>query len=106
MIVWNVFYVAKVYIFRNFIKHTIYGEKANNIKTFSVRQKNVTKNLVFFFHSQAPTHHSFTFNLRLLNWLKQKVHHFSESLSRIFDFWFCLVFTKIFTFVQQKLWIL
>ena len=43
MIVWNVFYVAKVYIFRNFIQHTIYGEKANNIKLFQLGKKVLQK---------------------------------------------------------------
>ena len=56
-----------------------------------------------FFHSQAPTHHSFTFNSRFLYELKHKVH-LSKSVCGIFYFRFRFVFIKVYIFVQQKAW--
>ena len=48
-----------------------------------------------FFLSQAPTHHSFTFNLRFLYELKHKVR-LSKTVCGIFRF----VFIKVYIFVQ------
>ena len=59
-----------------------------------------TKNVVFFL-SWAPTHHSFTFKLRFLYELKLKVRA-SKSVCGIFHFRFCLVFIKVYIFVQQN----
>ena len=44
-----------------------------------------------FFLLRAPTHHSFTFNLRFLYELTHKVH-LSKKLRGIFHFRFCFVF--------------
>ena len=48
------------------------------------KKKNGTKNGPFFF-SQAPTHDSFTFNLRFSYELKHKVH-LSETVCGILCF--------------------
>ena len=61
---------------------------------------NVTKNARFFL-SQAPTHHSFTFNSRFLYELKHKVH-LSSGVCGIFHLQCRLVFIKDLIFVQQK----
>ena len=60
----------------------------------------VTKNALFFL-SQAPTHHSFTFNSQFLDELKHMVH-FSKTLCGIFHFRFRLVFIKVYIFIQQN----
>ena len=54
---------------------------------------NGTKN-AFFFLSQVPTHHSFTFNFQFLYDLKHKVR-LSKTACRIFHFWFHFVFIKV-----------
>ena len=55
---------------------------------------NGTKNALFFL-SQAPTHHSFTFNSLFLYELKHKVR-LSKKVSRIFHFWLRLVLIKVY----------
>ena len=65
---------------------------------------NGTKNALFFL-SRAPTHHSFTFNLRFLHELKRKVH-FSKTVCGTFHFRFRFVFIKVYIFVQQNAWAL
>ena len=52
-----------------------------------------------FFLWRAPTHDSFTFNLRFLYELKHKVC-LSKTVCRIFYFRFCFVFI----FIQQNTW--
>ena len=66
--------------------------------------KNGTKNALFLL-SRAPTHHSFTFNLRFLYELLRKVR-LSKTMSGIFHFRFRFVFIKVYIFVQQNAWIL
>ena len=61
---------------------------------------NGTKNALFFL-SRAPTHHSFTFNLRFLYELKHKVC-LSKTVREIFYFRFHLVLIKVYIFVQQN----
>ena len=51
---------------------------------------NCIKNVLFFL-SRAPTHHSFTFNLRFLDELKRKVP-FSKTVCGIFHFRSSFVF--------------
>ena len=63
-----------------------------------------TKNTLFFL-SRAPTHHSFTFNLRFLYELKHKVH-LSKITWGIFHFRFRFVFIKVYIFVQENVWTL
>ena len=52
-----------------------------------------TKNALFSL-SRAPTHHSFTFNLRFLYELKHKVR-LSKTVCGIFHFRFRFVFIKV-----------
>ena len=73
-------------------------------KKFPSEKTNGTKN-VLFFYSRAPTHHSFTFNLRFLNELKLKVR-LSKTVYGIFHFRFRFIFIKVFIFVQQNAWTL
>ena len=63
-------------------------------------QRNRTKN-PFFFLSRAPTHHSFTFNLRFVYELKHKVR-LSKAEYGIFHFRFRSVFIKVYIFVKQN----
>ena len=56
------------------------------------------------FHSWAPTHHNFTFNLFLYE-LNHKVH-LSKTVCGIFHFWFCFLFIKVYILVQQSAWTL
>ena len=58
---------------------------------------------MYFFLSQAPIHHSFTFNSQFIYELKHKAH-FSKSMSGIFRFRFHLVFVKAYIFVTHKAW--
>ena len=58
-----------------------------------------TKNALFFL-SQAPTRHSFTFNLRSLYELKHNVRP-SETVCRIFHFRFGFVFIKVYFLFSQ-----
>ena len=72
------------------------------LKKFPSDKINGTKNALFFL-SRAPTHHSFTFNLRFLYELKHKVR-FSKTVCGNFHFQFFLVFIKVYIFVQEKTW--
>ena len=65
---------------------------------------NGTKKALFFL-SRAPTHHSFTFNLRFLYQLKHKVCLY-KTVCGIFHFRFRFVFIKVYIFVQQNAWTL
>ena len=70
------------------------------LKKFPSEKINSTKNTLFFL-SRAPTHHSFTFNLRFLYELKRKVRLF-KTVCGIFHFRFRFVFIKVYIFVQQN----
>ena len=70
------------------------------IETFSSEKINGTKN-TFFILLQAPTHHSFTFNLRFLYELKDNVC-LSKTVGGVSHFQFH--FTKVYIFVQQNAW--
>ena len=74
------------------------------LKKFLSDRINGTKNALFFL-LQAPTHHSFTFNLRFLYELKQKVR-LSKIVHGILHFRFRFVFIKVYIFVQQNTWTL
>ena len=82
--VFNSLYIEIKQIFKNFHSDKISG----------------TKNALFFL-SRAPTHHSFTFDLRFLYELKHKVCHF-KTVCGIFLFRFRFVFIKVFIFFQQN----
>ena len=68
----NVLWYVKVCIFWKSIQYTIHWDKTQMLKKFPSDKINGTKNALFFL-SRAPTHHSFTFNLRFLYELKHKV---------------------------------
>ena len=74
------------------------------LKKFPSDKINGTKNALFFL-SRAPTHHSFTFNLRFLHELKHKVC-LSKTVCGIFHFRFRFVFIKSYIFVRQNAWAL
>ena len=101
--VWsNIFWYVKVCIFWKCIQYTIHWDKTQMLKKFPSDKINGTKNALFFL-SRAPTHHSFTFNLRFLYELKHKVR-LSKTECGIFHFRFCFVFIKVYIFVQQNAW--
>ena len=103
--VWsNVFWYVKVCIFWKCIQYTIHWDKIQMLKTTPSDEKNGTKGALYFI-SRAPTHHSFTFNLRFLYELKYKVC-LSKTVSGIFHFWLLFIFIKDYIFVQQNAWIL
>ena len=59
----------------------------------------------FFFLSRAPTHDSFTFNLRFLYEVKNKVC-LSPKVFGVFRFRFRFDYIKVYIFVQQNVWTL
>ena len=70
------------------------------LKTFPSDKIIGTKNALFFL-LRAPTHLSFTFNMRFLYDLKYKVR-LSKTVCGIFHFRFRFVFIKVYKFVQQN----
>ena len=74
------------------------------LKKFPSDKINGTKSALLFL-SGAPTHHSFTFNLRFLYELKHKAR-LSETVCRSFHFQFRFVFIKVYIFIQQNAWTL
>ena len=68
----NVFWYVKVCIFWKCIQYTIHWDETQMLEKYPSDKINVTKNVLFFL-SQAPTYHSFTFNLQFLYELKHKV---------------------------------
>ena len=72
------------------------------LKKFPSDKQNGPKYALFFL-LRAPTHHSFTFNLRFLYELKHKVC-LSKTVYGIFHFRFRFVFIKVYSFVQQNAW--
>ena len=64
-------------------------------------KKKLKTNNALSFLSGAPTHHSFTFNLRIIYELKHKVR-LSKTVCEIFHFRFRFVFIKFYNFVQQN----
>ena len=82
------------------IQYTIHLHKTQILKKFPSDKINGTKSVLFFL-SRAPTHHSFTFNLRFLYDLKHKVR-LSKTMCGIFHFRFRFVFIKVYIFLQQN----
>ena len=71
------------------------------LKKLPLNKISGTKNALFFL-SRGPTHHSFTFNFRILYQLKHKVG-LSKTVHRIFHFRFRFFFIKfIFLFNKQN----
>ena len=69
--VWsNVFWYVKVCIFWKFIHYAMHWDKTQMLTEFSSDKINGTKNALFFL-LQAPTHHSFTFDLPFLHELER-----------------------------------
>ena len=94
------------YVYSESVFNTLYIEikhkcKKKKIPSYKI---NGTKNALFFL-SRAPTHHSFTFNLRFLYELKHKSRLY-KTVCEIFDFRFRFVFIRIYIFVQQNAWTL
>ena len=102
--VWsNDFWYVKVCIFWNCIQYTMHWDKTQMLKKiYSDKNKRYKKSL--FFLSWAPSHHNFTFFLRFLYELQQRVR-LSKTVCGNFYFRFRLVFIKLYIFVQQKGWI-
>ena len=119
--VWsNISWYVKVYIFRKFIQNTIQWGKTQVLKKIPSDKINITKNTnvkkstfgqnkryknALFLLSQAPTHHSFTFNLRFSYEMKDKVR-LSKTAFEIFHFRFRFVFIEVYIFVQHHEWTL
>ena len=70
--------------FQKYIQYTIHRDKTQMQKRISSEKINNAKNALSFL-SRAPTHESFTFNLRFLYRLKHKVR-LSKTICGIFDF--------------------
>ena len=71
-----------------------------NVKKIPSDKISSTKNALSFL-SRAPSHHSFTFNLRFLYELNHKVR-LSKTVCGIFHFRFRFVFNKAYSFIQQN----
>ena len=82
----------------------MHWHKTQMLKKFSLDKINDTKNALFFL-LQAPTNHSFTFDLRFFYELKHKVC-LCKNVFRIFNLRFRFVFIKLYIFAQQNAWIL
>ena len=102
-----IFWYVKVCIFWECIQYIIHWDKTQTLKKmgsfgpFNLSGKVKGPKDSIFFLPWAPTHHSFTFNLRLLHELEHKVR-LSKTVSGIFHF----VFIKVYIFVQQNAWAL
>ena len=70
------------------------------LKKFPSDKINGTKKCPLF-SSGAPTHYSFTFNVRFLYELKHKVR-LSKTVCGIFHFRFRFVLIKVYIFVQRN----
>ena len=99
--VWvSIFWYVKVCISWKCIQYTIHWDKIQMLKRFISDKINCTKNALFFL-SQAPAHHSFTFNLLFLCEMKHKVR-LPKTVGGIFHFRFRFVFIKVYILVQQN----
>ena len=74
--------------------------KSIHVLKIFLDKKNGSKNALFFF-LRAPTHSSFSLNLRHLYELKHIVC-LSKLISGIFNFRFRFVFMKVFIFIQRN----
>ena len=82
----NAFWYVKGCIFWKCIQCTAHWDKTQIFKKFPSHEINGTKNALFFL-LRTPTHHSFTFNLRLSYELEHKVRLSKTVLTfSIFDF--------------------
>ena len=67
------------------------------LKKCPLSETSVTKKALFFFILQALTDQSFTFNSQFLCKLEAYI---SKTMCGIFHFRLCLVFIKVYIFVQ------
>ena len=95
----NAFDMQK-YVYYKSVFNTLYIEINHKFKKISLRQNKRYKNALFFL-SRAPSHRSFTFNLRFLCELKHKID-LSKTMTGIFHFWFCFHFIKVYVFIQPN----
>ena len=80
------FFDMQKYVYSESVFNTLYSERKHKmLKKLPSDEIDGTKNALFFL-SRAPTHHSFTFNLRFLYELKHKVH-VSNPFSILFHFY-------------------
>ena len=86
--------MQSIYISCKCIKYTLGGDDTQMLKKVPLDKISGTKNASFLI-SQAPTHHSFSFNLQFLYELKHKVH-FSQTICGIFHFRFGFAFIKVY----------
>ena len=93
-----------MYVYSESVFNTLYIEINTNLEKILFGQNKLSKKDLFFL-LQAPTHHSFTFNLRFLYELKHKVR-LSKTVFGIFNFRSRSVFIKVCIFVQQNAWTL
>ena len=92
------FFDMQKYVYSESVFNTLYSERKHKmLKKLPSDEIDGTKNALFFL-SRAPTHHSFTFNLRFLYELKHKVC-LSKTVRGIFHFQFCFGFIKVYIFV-------
>ena len=94
----------KKYVFSGGIFNILYIAIKHECQKIFLRTKKKKKNggkKALFFLSQAPTHHSYTFNLRFLYQLKHKVRP-SKTVCGIFHFQFQFVLIRVYIFVQQN----
>ena len=70
------------------------------LKKFSLDKIKDRKNALFFL-SEAPTHHSFTFNLRFLYKLRYQVC-FSKTVCGLFHIRFRFAFIRVYVFAHQN----
>ena len=93
-------YILKVYSIHYTLRLNI-SVKKNSL----AQNKRYCMKSAHFFLLPAPTHHSFTFNLRLLYELNLKVR-LSKTACGIFHFRFRFAFIKVYIFAQQNAWTL
>ena len=91
-----VFWYVKVSIFWKCIQYTIHWDKTQIFKKFPSNKINGAKNALFIL-PWAPTHHSFTFNLRFLFWSTRFVSLKLCVRFSIFD-WVSFLLKFIFLF--------
>ena len=90
----------KKYVYFESVLNTLNTEIKQILKKYPLDEIKGTKNVPFFL-SCAPTHHSFTFNLRFFYELRHKVR-LSKTVCGFFRFRFRFVVIKVYIFVQQN----
>ena len=82
------------YIFWKCIQYTMHWDKTQMLQNFPLHKINGRENALFSL-LRAPTHNSFTFNLRFLYELKHKVR-LSRIVCGSFHFQFLIVFISLY----------